>query len=169
MIFISCSVIAQMKTDSIDINLNISSKVMSSYKDMIANVYIKDYKKDSIKIPLHSHIYSSILNEFDTDFLFIVEKKGKKKYSSLKLTTFIGDHIFYIPGDYDYLKFGDSLYIQYDDWGNLYNYEKGQYRIRVIFKVSNLNNLKDVSSKWIYFTVIKRTGREEYLKDRLPM
>lgn len=80
-------------------------------------------------------------------YIILVQKKSGKYYNNLKIFGALNN----LPSfDNDRLHFGEKKELAFG-LNMLYQFTKGEYRVRVLCKFSTLNKFRDKYSNWAYF------------------
>ena len=133
--------------DTIHVSLSIRNKEASKTSDLNISVIIDANTKDSVRLP--REMVWGYFPAYQGFLEMQVQKKTGTVYYNLKNGI---DRIDNYPvSTFDTLTTGHPLTFDFDA-GGLYIYEKGEYRIRVLCRLSLLNPHKDIYSNWIYFS-----------------
>ena len=132
--------------DSLKIRLAFKSKEIKQASDLEMTLTIKSYLKQTVYLPgVDLWGLPSTVAGF---YIIQVQKRADKNYNNLHIRGALDN----IPSfNTDRLHFGHEKELTFP-LNILYEFTKGEYRVRVLCRFSTLNKLRDRHSNWTYFT-----------------
>jgi hypothetical protein len=132
--------------DSLLVTVSMPRNDIFKPDDLVLNIKITSQKKGIIEVPVQD-VFGYVQDH--SGFIAMqTQNKIEGKYTDLPLRTRIDN----IPGvNIDTLRTNDSKVWTYGISG-IWKFNKGDYRIRVLARLSILNQATDVYSDWYYFS-----------------
>jgi len=138
-----------LKKGSVLVNLSMPQREIVNSQDLSLTVKITNQNKFIIEVPIQDE-WGYILHH--SGFLAIqVQRKSKSGFIDIPTRARLDS---YSGVDIDTLRTNERK-----DWSynisRTYDFSKGSYRIKILARLSALNSIADVSSKWYYFSCIQ--------------
>lgn len=135
---------------AVKVNAGLISPLLPS--SVMVKVEVKNYSNKPIKIPINRGIdfLRGRIKPPGAVFLFEVEKKVKNNYERINPTSdYNPSYIAVVLTNLrKYQAIADTINIA-SFWGR--RFPKGDFRVRVWYKASDYNRLKDIPSNWAEF------------------
>jgi len=133
--------------DSVEFHLTIPKAEILTWHDLTINLTITSKQRAPLVLPK-----DGVIGYVHGEGFFLIE--AQKKING-KYVTIQGDARIDNPPSYlDTLHMNDTRKFKFS-LALFYQYTKGDYRIRVLTILSQLNPTKDIYSNWVYFSCKK--------------
>jgi len=132
--------------DSLVVKLAFKSKEIKQADDLRMTLTIKSCLKQTVYLP--GIDLWGLPSSVDGFYIIQVQKRSEGKYNNLHIRGALDN----IPSlDTEKLHLGEEKELAFP-LSMLYQYSKGEYRVRVLCKFSMLNKIRDQYSNWAYFS-----------------
>jgi hypothetical protein len=139
----------RLDNDSVQIVLSMSKRSVEKKSDLFIFISITSIQKRILQIPKGDDM--DYIDRGSGFYLIQCQKKVGAKYIDIPGVASMDNPPFFATDTLytnDTRKFGTPI-------GLLYRYTKGQYRIRILAALSQLNKRPDIYSDWLYFNCPK--------------